>query len=210
MIRLFVFVLCSLATSMLHAGAAKDSLLNFFTNVHTVNAAFTQEVLDVDRNVIQQSSGTMWLSRPGRFRWDYDKPYKQLIVADGERVWLYDVDLEQVTVRKVDNVIGNAPALLLSGNTPLEENFGIQELPASDDGLLWVELVPKQADTGFDSMLIGFSGDILQRMELKDSLGNLTRLVFSATRRNIDIDDAQFTFTPPKGVDVIGEQPVSE
>lgn len=189
---------------------ARDSLLNFFTNVHTVRAAFTQQVLDVNRDVIQQSSGTMWLSRPGRFRWDYEQPYKQLIVADGERVWLYDVDLEQVTVRKVDNVIGNAPALLLSGNTPLEENFDIQEQPASDDGLLWVKLVPKQADTGFDSMLIGFRGDTLDRMELQDSLGNLTRLVFSGQQRNIDIDDAQFTFTPPKGVDVIGEQPASE
>ena len=210
MMRLFVFVLCSLAVSMLHAGAAKDSLLNFFTNVRTVHAAFTQEVLDTERNVIQQSSGSMWLSRPGRFRWNYEKPYKQLIVADGERVWMYDVDLEQVTVRKVDNVIGNAPALLLSGNAPLEENFEIQEQPASEDGLLWVKLIPKQADTGFDSMLIGFKDDILHRMELQDSLGNLTHLVFTGTQRNIDIDDSQFTFTPPKGVDVIGEQPVGE
>ncbi|MGD8514009.1 MAG: outer membrane lipoprotein chaperone LolA [Granulosicoccaceae bacterium] len=203
-------MLCLLASTAVPAGAAKDSLLSFFSNVQTARAAFTQEVLDIERNVIQQSSGTMWLSRPGRFRWDYEKPYQQLIVADGERVWMYDVDLEQVTVRKVDNVIGNAPALLLSGNTPLEENFEIEEQPASDDGLLWVKLLPKQADTGFDSMLIAFRDETLQRMELRDSLGNLTRLVFTNMQRNPDIDEAQFVFTPPQGVDVIGEQPVTE
>lgn len=188
------------------AGEASDRLDSFFNDVQTIRADFNQEVLDSQRNTLQASSGTMMLSRPGRFRWDYTKPYKQLIVADGERVWLYDVDLEQVTVKTADAVLGNTPALLLSSNTPLQENFDTLE-HGEKNGQYWIELKPKKNDTGFESMLLAFGDKELEQMELHDSLGNLTRLTFSNSKRNIDIDDSMFNFTPPKGVDVIGEAP---
>lgn len=203
MFRTLFTILC-LLPGLLCAGTATDRLQAFFKDVHTIRADFRQEVLDANQNVIQSSSGIMMLSRPGRFRWDYNKPYKQLIVSDGKRVWLYDVDLEQVTVKPVDTVLGSAPALLLSGNTPLEKNFKIVDR-GQKDGQYWVELKPKQNDTGFENMLLGFGETELEKMELNDSLGNLTRLVFSHSERNIAIENAMFTFTPPKGVDVIGE-----
>lgn len=208
MSRLLVALIVGIYTLSAEAGAARDSLLDFFNNVQTARADFTQEVYDAQQNLLQKSSGEMWLARPGRFRWDYTSPFRQLIVADGKRVWLYDVDLEQVTVRKTDNVIGNAPALLLSGNVPLEDNFDIRE--ETVNGKQRVVLVPKQSDTGFERMTIAFDGGNLRHMELVDSLGNVTQLEFSATQRNIDIDDSQFKFVPPQGVDVIGEQPVDE
>lgn len=203
MLRLTILLLL-FAPAISLAGKAAERLNDFFNNVQTVQAEFSQEVLDPQQNKIQDSSGTMLLSRPGKFRWDYTKPYKQLIVADGQKVWLYDVDLEQVTVKKVDAVLGNAPALLLSGNTPLEQNFDMVD-HGEKDGLFWIELKPVKNDTGFESMLLAFSETELESMELHDSLGNLTRLTFRNTRRNIEIEETQFTFTPPKGVDVIGE-----
>lgn len=203
MFRNIIAVLC-LLPGLLYAGPATERLHEFFNNVQTIRADFKQEVLDPQQNTIQSSSGIMMLSRPGRFRWDYNKPYKQLIVADGKRVWLYDVDLEQVTVKPADAVLGNAPALLLSGNTPLEENFDMLDR-GEKDNRYWIELKPKQNDTGFESMLLAFGETGLEQMELHDSLGNLTRLSFINSQRNIDIDDAMFMFTPPKGVDVIGE-----
>ena len=131
-----------------------------------------------------------------------------MIVADGKRVWLYDVDLEQVTVKTADAVLGNTPALLLSSNTPLKENFDTVD-HGEKNGQYWIELKPKNNDTGFESMLLAFGDKELEQMELHDSLGNLTRLTFSNSRRNIDIDDSMFNFIPPKGVDVIGEAPES-
>lgn len=208
MLRSIVMIAC-LAAGSVQAGPARDSLLNFFNHVTTAKSAFSQEVLDSQQNVIQRSSGDMWLSRPGKFRWNYLTPYKQVIVADGERVWLYDVDLEQVTVRKIDNVIGNAPALLLSGNADVEKNFTVTELQPAADGLDWVELVPRQADTGFDRMRIGFKGEDLQAMTLQDSLGNQTQLVFTDSQRNLDLDPGLFKFVVPQGVDVIGDVPVT-
>lgn len=199
-----LFVLGLFVPSLTVAGEANKRLDDFFNNVQTISAEFSQEVLDPQQNTIQSSSGTMLLSRPGRFRWDYTKPYKQLIVADGKRVWLYDVDLEQVTIKKVDAVLGNAPALLLSGNTPLEENFDMLDL-GEKDGRFWIQLKPIRNDTGFESMTLAFGKTELEAMELHDSLGNLTRLNFKNIKRNIDIDEAQFNFTPPEGVDVIGE-----
>ena len=203
MLRILTGLFLLLPTALM-AGEASKRLDDFFNNVQTISADFSQEVLDPQKNSIQKSSGTMLLSRPGRFKWDYTKPYKQLIVGNGKKVWLYDIDLEQVTVKPVDAVLGNAPALLLSGNTPLEDNFDMLD-HGKKSGQYWIELKPKKNDTGFESMLLAFGESELELMELHDSLGNLTRLSFANSKRNIDLDDAQFDFTPPKGVDVIGE-----
>ena len=186
------------------AGVGDVRLKAFFEEVDSVRADFVQQVLNPQNQALQQTSGTMLLSRPGRFRWDYTKPYKQLIVANGEKVWLYDVDLEQVTVKKFDAAMGSTPALLLSSGANIEDNFSVHDLGMKND-LAWVELTPKNKDSGFEKLLLGFGEHNLQHMELQDSFGQLTRLSFTNIERNPELESAQFDFVPPAGVDVIGE-----
>ena len=186
------------------AGVGDVRLKAFFEEVDSVRADFVQQVLNPQNQALQQTSGTMLLSRPGRFRWDYTKPYKQLIVANGEKVWLYDVDLEQVTVKKFDAAMGSTPALLLSSGANIEDNFSVNDLGMKND-LAWVELTPKNKDSGFEKLLLGFGEHNLQHMELQDSFGQLTRLSFTNIERNPELESAQFDFVPPAGVDVIGE-----
>jgi len=186
------------------AGVGDVRLKAFFEEVDSVRADFVQQVLNPQNQALQQTSGTMLLSRPGRFRWDYTKPYKQLIVANGEKVWLYDVDLEQVTVKKFDAAMGSTPALLLSSGANIEDNFSVHDLGMEND-LAWVELTPKNKDSGFEKLLLGFGEHNLQHMELQDSFGQLTRLSFTNIERNPELESAQFDFVPPAGVDVIGE-----
>ena len=202
--RLFSLLLLLLIPLPSIAGVAGDRLNAFFNDVSSVRANFTQQVLDQKDKAIQQTSGTMLLLRPGRFRWDYTKPYQQLIIANGEKVWLYDADLEQVTVKKMDAALGSTPALLLSSNANIEDNFLIRELGVEND-LAWVELTPKNKESGFEKLVLGFGEHNLKHMELKDSFGQLTRLSFTRIERNPELDPAQFDFVPPKGVDVIGE-----
>jgi chaperone LolA len=146
------------------------------------------------------------MQRPGKFRWDYLSPYEQVIVADGKKLWVYDKDLEQVTVNQLDAAIGNTPALLLSGDESLELSFRIVELDKKTAGLDWVELFPKEAQSSFTSMRLAFSAHHLEYMELIDSFGQTTQIKFSNTKNNPDINANLFNFTPPKGVDVIGEE----
>lgn len=188
-----------------HAGVAKDKLENFYDNVKSMSASFMQVTLDTRFNNPQESTGRLVMQRPGKFRWDYKSPYEQLIVANGKNVWVYDKDLEQVTVNKLDAVIGNTPALLLSGNQSLEEKFNIVELKSSN-GLDWVELLPKDTDTSFTSVRLAFGKTKLAVMELEDSFGQTTQLRFTDLSNNPDVDPALFDFKPPEGVDVIGEE----
>ncbi|MDT8405294.1 outer membrane lipoprotein chaperone LolA [Sulfuriflexus sp.] len=186
------------------AGIGDVRLKAFFEEVDSIRADFVQQVLNPQNQALQQTSGTMLLSRPGRFRWDYTQPYRQLIVANGEKVWLYDVDLEQVTVKKFDAAMGSTPALLLSSGANIEDNFSVRDLGMKND-LAWVELTPKNKDSGFEKLLLGFGEHNLQHMELQDSFGQLTRLSFTNIERNPELESAQFDFVPPAGVDVIGE-----
>ena len=201
--RLFCLLLVLMPLPSL-AGVADDRLKAFFNDVTSVRADFTQQVLDSKDKALQQTSGTMLLLRPGRFRWDYTKPYQQLIIANGEKVWLYDVDLEQVTVKKMDAALGSTPALLLSSDAKIEDNFTVRELGVEND-LAWVELTPKNKESGFEKLVLGFDEHNLTHMELQDSFGQLTRISFTNIERNPELDPAQFDFVPPQGVDVIGE-----
>jgi outer membrane lipoprotein carrier protein len=205
---LFVAFALMLQYTSSYAGLGKERLQKFFDNVKTIEADFTQTVLDAQLNTIQSSAGTMKLERPGKFRWDYSKPYVQEIVGDGHKVWLYDKDLEQVTVKKMDEALGNTPAILLAGNEPLEKNFFINELGHDLDknkDREWVELLPKETNSGFERMVLIFDKDGLKAMELRDSLGQHTRLQFDNIKTNITFNEAVFNFVPPKGVDVIGD-----
>jgi len=186
------------------AKTGMDSVRRFFDEVHSFSARFSQVVLDESHNPVQQSTGVLWIERPNKFRWDYAKPYQQQIVADGKRLWVYDVGLEQITVRPLSGGLGDTPAMLLAGRGRLEDNFTIKPLEPRDK-LEWVQLVPRHPEGNYDDIRIGFDQGKLRVLEMTDGFGNTTRVTFENVRENPKIDAARFSFTPPEGVDVVGE-----
>ena len=185
------------------AGAI-DQLHEFLKSTRTLKADFAQAVIGKSGRKPQQSSGVVAISRPGKLRWEIQKPYPQLIVGDGEKIWIHDPELQQVTVRKAGQAIGGSPAALLAGSNDLEKNFTLKESGESE-GLAWVEAIPKASDSGFESVRLGFSGSDLKAMELHDSFGQTTLIRFSKLERNPALAAGIFKFTPPAGVDVVGE-----
>lgn len=202
--QLLVIFLFGLVSMSAYAGKGADRLQAFFSETRSVRADFTQDVLGSNSETLQQTSGQMLLDRPGRFRWDYKKPFEQQIVSNGEKVWLYDVDLEQVTIKTIDAAFGNSPALVLSSDKPLEESFIINDL-GEENNHVWVELLPKDKESGFESIRLSFDEKNLTSMELRDVFGQLTKLSFSNIERNPNLGSASFDFIAPPGVDVIGE-----
>lgn len=200
---LYVLALGVIASTA-HA-AALDRLDQFMTSITTATGEFEQQIYNRDRKLVQESRGSLAFSRPGKFRWTYTKPYPQLIVGDGTRVWIYDEDLNQVTVRKLDQALGATPAALLAGANDALRAFELHDQGAKD-GLEWVEAVPREKEANFERIRMGFGPSGLARMELVDTLGQTTLLRFTALQRNPRIDPALFHFTPPKGADVIGGQ----
>jgi outer membrane lipoprotein carrier protein len=187
------------------AGAADvETLKALLRQTTTARAHFAQMVLDRDLKMLQQVTGTMQFSRPGKFRWEYDRPYEQLIVGDGTRVWLYDKDLNQVTVRRMDRALGSSPAALLAGSNDIEKSYKLAAL-GSRDGLDWLEAVPLTQDTAFEKIRLGFGKTGLEAMELRDQFGQVTVIKFSTIERNPKLAAESFRFTPPQGVDVISE-----
>jgi outer membrane lipoprotein carrier protein len=146
----------------------------------------------------------MEFSRPGKFRWEYSKPYEQTIVGDGTRVWIYDKDLNQVTVRKLDRALGASPAALLAGSNEIEKSYALKSA-GSEAGLDWLEATPKTQDTAFERVRLGFGKTGLEAMELRDQFGQTTLIKFADLQRNVKIPAESFTFTPPKGAAVISE-----
>lgn len=183
-----------------HADAL-DSLREFVREVKSGSAAFTQTVTSVDGAKKKVSSGSFEFARPNRFRFSYLKPYEQLIVSDGQKVSIYDADLNQVTVRKLSQALGSTPAALLAG-AALEKDFELSA-QASTDGIDWVLAKPRQTDGAFQSMRIGFRGKELAAIEIADSFGQRSLLQFSAFAMNALLPTDRFTFTPPAGADVI-------
>jgi outer membrane lipoprotein carrier protein len=193
--------------------AASDTgtqrLERFKETTRSLSARFLQTVLDENQVVVQRSAGALSLLKPGRFRWDYYQPYDQQIISDGEHLWIYDVDLEQVTVNPLSEALGAAPAMLLSSDRPVEEQFVVEELgrlPGGGD-LLWVELQPRGKDIDYSRVYLGLDDRTLRQMELRDNFGQRTRIVFEDVQINPEIPVERFEFEPPPGVDVIGKQP---
>ena len=201
--KLLMAALC-LAAMNAHA-AATDKLKTFIAATHSAQANFTQEVQDKNGKRIQSASGTMQFERPGKFRWVYQKPYEQLIVGDGKKFWMYDVDLNQVTVKKLDAALGSSPAALLSGNNEIERDFSVKDME-DRDGLEWLEAIPKSAESNFSKILMAFNAKSeLAVMELHDAFGHRTVLRFTALKNNPALSSSLFKFVPPKGADVLGE-----
>lgn len=182
----------------------------FVAGTQTFKATFTQTIVpkagkaDGSGRKKQVSSGSVLLSRPGKFRWTVDKPYPQLMVGDGQKVWLYDPDLRQVTVRKMGETLTGTPAALLAGDNAIEKGFELSD-GGNRDGIDWVLAVPRGKDASFSRIQLGFKGSVLHAMEMHDNFGQVTNIVFSGQERNPAIAAAQFKFTAPAGVDVVGE-----
>jgi outer membrane lipoprotein carrier protein len=187
------------------AGAADVAALKaLLAQTSTARASFAQMVLDRNLKVLQQATGTMQFSRPGKFRWEYDKPHEQVIVSDGSQVWLYDKDLNQVTVRRLDRALGSSPAALLAGSNEIEKSYTLSAL-GNQEGLDWLEAEPRTRDTAFEKIRLGFGRAGLEAMELRDQFGQVTVIKFSTIERNAKLSPEVFRFTPPKGADVISE-----
>lgn len=199
-----IVLLSWLGVGSAHAASGAEQLAAFNDKMQTFEAAFTQELQDAKGKVTQSSSGKVYLQRPGRFRWNYLAPFKQEIVADGAKIWIYDADLEQVTVKRMNGALAETPAMLLIGKKPLDAMFEIRA-HAEQGGLAWVKLLPKTKDSGFEQLLLGFDTQDLRAMELIDSFGQTTRIRFEGVVMNKPLASALFNFTPPAGVDVVGE-----
>lgn len=184
---------------------AKASLDAFMTGTKSLKARFSQTVFDKNGRKTQEASGNLFFSRPGKFRWVYQKPYSQLIVGDGRKLWIHDEDLDQVTVRKLDSALGDSPAALLAGDNDIAKLFNLKEAGVKD-GLEWLEATPKNKEGSFEKVRMGFKGDDLQAMEMTDSFGQTTLLRFSSMERNPALGASLFRFTPPKGVDILGDR----
>ena len=185
--------------------ANNDNLVQtFFNNLDTLQADFHQQVRDGDNTVQQVSDGKVWIQRPGQFRWDYASPYRQQLVSDGERLWSYDEDLEQVTVQPIGEVLSATPAMLLGGSQPIEDIFTVEPLPTSGNRQQ-VLLKPKSDDSNVTALLLDFTDGVISGIRAEDSFGNITTFTFSNLVRNRELDSALFRFEPPAGVDIVGE-----
>ncbi len=199
-IALVVFFLCCTTAQ---ASATQD-LHRFFNQVQRYSARFDQVTLDEAMSPIQESSGNLWIERPGKFRWNYTVPYEQHIVGDGQEVWVYDVELKQAAVRRMEGALGATPAILLSGKGVLESVFVIKDLGRQGE-LDWLLLTPKKNDGGFEKIRIGFGKGKILTLEMVDGFGQTTRVTLRDAKENVQIDASKFKFKPPAGVDVIRE-----
>jgi len=188
-----------------HAGA-REQLAAFTRHLSGLDGDFNQQVLDENGHLREESSGRVALSAPRLLRWEYLVPYPQLIIADGEHVWVYDPDLEQASRRAQGSSAQDSPLVILTDPARLEREYSIEDI-APEEGLDWLRLSPRDNpdDAGFQYALLGFDGNQLRRMDITDALGQHTRIAFSHWQRNPAFAADTFRFTPPEGVDVIGE-----
>lgn len=184
------------------AADALDRLRDYARETRSLSGQFSQTVFDRAGRKTQESSGELFFIRPGKFRWVYRKPYEQLIVGDGNKVWIYDTDLEQVTIKRQDSTLGESPAALLAGSNDLDQHFDLSDAGVKD-GAEWLEATPKNQEGGFAKIRLGFRGSQLAGMELLDNFGQLSILKFNKIKTNPNLKSSLFRFTPPKGVDVI-------
>lgn len=184
--------------------ASLEKLRNFTTTLVSFTADFQQTVYDAESNPLQSSTGAAMLKRPGKFLWHYKTPSEQKIIADGQKVWIYDIELDQVTVSPLDDRASGTPLALLMGESPLDDEFTIK-VQGESDGIDWYELTPKSNDTDFEKIFIGLSKKGLAVMELRDNFSQATQIRFDNYQGNVKLNDSVFNFEPPAGVDVIGE-----
>ena len=201
---ILLLLLLILSAPTLWAGEALDQLNHFHTEMQTLQADFEQQLISEKGETQQHVMGQVYIQRPGNFRWDYSAPYEQMIMGSKQRLLIYDVDLEQVMVKTMDETLGQTPAVVLSGDGVLAENFHIVELEPKD-GLQRVELSPRGNDGSFVRMELAFRGGELSRLELLDGFAQLTVITLTKVKRNQALPEGIFSFDPPAGVDVVGD-----
>ncbi len=198
--RVLVLVLSGLLAAPAYAGALAQ-FKTFVSQTKGAKGEFLQRQMKESGRVSNSASGTFMFARPGKFIWLYQKPYQQLLQADGENLYVYDKDLNQVTIKKLGNALGSSPAAILFGSNDLEQNFTLKEI-ADKDGLEWLEATPKAKDTSFERINIGLRGGVPEAMELYDSFGQISLLTFKQFEKNPAMGQDQFKFVTPKGADV--------
>lgn len=196
------------ATAALTAGAADGvrQLRDFVASVRSAEGDFEQVVTAQSGRRPQEAAGTFAYARPGRFHWEYAQPYRQVLVGDGKVLWSWDPDLNQVTVREIGDAIGATPAAILFGSGALDDSFELAD-GGEEDSLAWAEARPKFAESGFESLRIGFSRGQLERMQMRDHFGQTTVIRFTRLRANPPLAEDRFRFEPPAGADIIGDVP---
>ena len=198
-------VLVIASTQPVAAADARAALEHFSAGLEGLDGRFVQRVFDANGGLTEETQGRVALSAPRQFRWEYEAPFPQLIVADGDHVWVYDPDLEQVQVRIQSHEEQQSPLTALIDPSELERQFAVSADKA-EGGLEWVVLTPKDKDNAqFATARLGFKGQSLERMQMRDALGQRTEVTFSQWQRNPTFAAATFSFTPPEGVDVVGE-----
>ena len=190
------------STSAVGGDKAQAQLRDFVTGTQSARGEFTQRSARANGTQAESGTGAFWFSRPGRFRWEVRTPYEQLMLADAQKLYFFDKDLNQVTVRKLGDALGASPAAILFGTDALERNFTLKEA-GERDGLDWLDALPKSKDAGFDRILIGFRGGLPQAMEVRDAFGKVTLFAFRNLERNPKLDAELFRFVAPKGADVV-------
>jgi outer membrane lipoprotein carrier protein len=200
---LIVISLASCFLNVAYADTAEQRLKIALKSLDNSTANFKQTVLSEDKQILQQSSGTVAISRPGKFSWIYTTPYEQQIIADGSELWVYDVDLDQVTVKPMASGLTSAPIMVLMKQNEINSNFTVNEV-GQRKFLYWVELEPKSTELEYSRIYIGLENEIVKAMELRDGFGQSTQIVFENLRQNVIHNPKVFQFTPPEGVDVFG------
>lgn len=203
MIRILVVIALLFSLAPVQAETAEQLLNKALKNLDNLTADFKQTQLDDDKNVVQQSSGQLAIQRPGKFSWIYKTPYEQQIVADGSELWIYDVDLDQVTVKPMNSGMASAPIMILMKQNDIGDEFTVSEV-GQRKFLYWVELLPKASDLEYSHVYIGLEDNKVKAMELRDNFGQSTQIVFENLRLNVVHNPKTFQFTPPEGVDVFG------
>ncbi len=201
--KIFLFGIFPILALFANVHASEQDLYQALRSLSSLEAKFYQQVLNSEGEVIQEAKGIFELKKPGRFRWHYDPPFSQHIVADGKNLWLFDLELAQATVQPIEKALGSAPIILLTEIKPLSDDFEIRDLPQAF-GLNWVALVPRIQDTEFYRVELGLDGDVIREMKLHDHFDQQTVIRFSDIKRNPALPDSRFTFIIPDGVDVIG------
>jgi outer membrane lipoprotein carrier protein len=199
---LCLLIVVALAPAAQAASTARAELDRFLAEVKSFHARFEQKLFDEYGEPLETSQGEVDIARPGRFNWVYARPYRQRLVSDGATLWVYDADLEQVTINEVDVGSADSPGRLLGDEVDIDASFTVAELPAKD-GVAWLKLTPKAADQQFNEIELGLRDGTVVAMRLRDNLGQITEIGFSDISRNVTIDPERFRFEAPAGVDVI-------
>jgi outer membrane lipoprotein carrier protein len=200
---LFVYLGLAQISQPVFANELEDRINRALTSLDNLQAVFKQTVLDDNKKVVQQSMGEVSIQRPGKFAWTYKEPYEQQIIADGKELWVYDVDLAQVTVKPMEQGLASAPIMVLMKQQRVETEFEVNEI-GQRKFLFWVELIPKKSDMEFSRIYLGLEDNTIKAMELRDSFGQSTQIVFENLRKDVIFKPGTFEFDPPPGVDVFG------